>query len=195
MAKADRIGHRAFVVGMLFKGVDGCLELLGAIALLATTRPEIQHAVAWLTRAELAEDPTDFIATHAVNMAHHLTAGTEHFAAAYLLVHGVIKVALVVGLLRELRWMFPVALVVLTAFIGYQLYRLTYLPSWMLGLFTLLDVVVVALIAFEWRLQSLQTPRMQVVPSNTLRHAMPTSRESSGDREADSWPGNERRRP
>lgn len=186
MTKAERIGHRAFVAGMLFKGVDGCLELLGAIALLATTTPEIQHAVAWLTRAELAEDPTDFFATHAVNMAQHLTAGTEHFAAAYLLAHGAIKVALVVGLLRGLRWMFPVALVVLTAFIGYQLYRLTYLPSWALGLFTLLDVVVVILIGREWRVQSLPTPRVQVVPSNALHRATRTAREPPGNREMDS---------
>jgi uncharacterized membrane protein len=151
MVNADRFAHRAFLVGVFFKGLDGCLELIGAIALLLTTRPEIRHAVAWLTREELAEDPTDFFATRAVNMVQHLTSGTQHFAAAYLLAHGAIKLALVAGLLRELRWVFPVALVVLTAFIGYQLYRLTWMPTWSLGLITLIDVVVVALIGREWR--------------------------------------------
>lgn len=151
MFNHGRLAHRAFLAGMLFKGVDGCLELIGAIALLLTTRREIQHIVAWLTRQELAEDPTDFLATHAGNAAHHLTAGTQHFAAAYLLVHGAIKVALVAGLLRGLQWMFPVALVVLTGFIGYQLYRLTHIPSLLLGLLTLIDAAVVLLIAWEWR--------------------------------------------
>lgn len=151
MVNADRLAHRAFLAGMVFKGVDGCLELIGALALFVTTRPEIQRVVAWLTREELAEDPNDFFATHAVSMAQHLTAGTQHFAAAYLLVHGAIKLALVAGLLRGLRWMFPVALIVLTAFVGYQLYRLAHVPSWALGLFTLLDVVVIALIGREWR--------------------------------------------
>ena len=78
---------------------------------------------------------------------------------AYLLVHGVIKLALVAGLLRGLRWMFPLALIVLAAFIGYQLYRFAHIPSWSLGLFTLLDVVVVALIAREWRVQETHEPR------------------------------------
>lgn len=159
MANADRIAHRAFLIGMAFKGVDGCLELIGAAALLLTTRPEIQHVVGWLTREELVEDPRDFFATHAVHLAQHLTAGTQHFAAAYLFVHGAIKVALVIGLLRGLRWMYPVALIVLTAFIGYQLYRLARIPSWSLGLFTLLDVVVIALIWREWRFRGLRTPR------------------------------------
>ncbi len=150
MVNADRLTHRAVLVGRVFKGADGCLELIGAIALFLVTRPEIQHAVAWLAREELAEDPNDFFATHAVRMAQHLTAGSQHFAAAYLLVHGAIKLALVAGLLRGLRWVFPVALTVLTVFIGYQLYRLAHIPSWPLGLFTLLDIVVVALIGREW---------------------------------------------
>jgi uncharacterized membrane protein len=146
--------HRAFVAGMFFKGLDGSLELLGAAALVLTTRPEIRHAVAWLTRTELAEDPTDFFATHALRMAQHLTPGTEHFAAAYLAVHGAVKLALVAGLLREMRRVFPIALAILTALIGYQIYRFTLTPSWPLGLITPIDVVVVVLIAREWRIRN-----------------------------------------
>lgn len=152
MVRADRLAHRAFLVGMFFKGMDGGLELIGAIVLFLTTRPEILHAVACLTRAELAEDPTDFFATRALHVAQHLSAGTRHFVAAYLLVNGVIKLALVAGLLRGLRWVFPAGLIVLTAFVGYQLYRLSNIPSWPLALFTLLDIVVVGLIMHEWRL-------------------------------------------
>lgn len=151
MAHADRIAHGAFLIGMVFKGVDGCLELIGAAALLLVTRPEIQRVAEWLTREELAEDPRDFFATHAVHVAQHLTAGTQHFVAVYLFVHGAIKVALVAGLLRGLLWMFPVALIFLTTFIGYQLYRFAHIPSWSLGLFTLLDAVVIVLIWREWR--------------------------------------------
>lgn len=159
MVNANRLAHRAFVIGVFLKGLDGCLELIGAVALVLTTRPEIRHAVAWLTREELAQDPTDFFANHVVSMAQHLTSGTRHFAAAYLLAHGVIKLALVAGLLRELRWVFPVALFILTIFIGYQVYRFTQMPTWSLGLITLIDVVVVALIAREWRMRALQMQR------------------------------------
>ncbi len=160
MVDANPFTRPAFLAGMNFKGVEGCLGLIGSVALLMTTKPEILHVVAWLTREELAEDPTDLFATRALSMAQHLTASTQHFAAAYLLVHGAIKVALVAGLLRGLRWMFPVALIVLTAFIGYQLYRLVHIPSWSLGAFTLLDAMVVALIGHEWRARRERVPRL-----------------------------------
>lgn len=150
MANFDRITHRAFLAGMVFKGVDGCLELGGAIALLLTSRHELRQVLAWLSRQENG-DPIGFFATHAADMTQHLTVGARHFAIAYLFVHSAIKVALVAGLLRELRWMFSVALVVLTGFIAYQIDRLARFPSWPLGLLTVIDVEVVMLIAWEWR--------------------------------------------
>ncbi|MGN6788606.1 MAG: DUF2127 domain-containing protein [Rhodanobacteraceae bacterium] len=157
MANRDRIAHLAFVAGMILKGVDGCLELIGGMALLLTSRAEIRHAVAWLARQELAADPTGFFADRTASMAQHLTAGTQHFATAYLLVHGAIKLVLVAGLLRGIRWVFPTALAILTVFIGYQLYRLTVRPSWLLGTLTLIDVVVVLLVWREWRTRSVVT--------------------------------------
>ncbi len=181
MVKAEHLAHRAFLVGMTFKGADGCIELMGAIALFVTTRPAVRHMVASLTREELAEDPTDIFATHAVDMAQHLTAGTWHFAAAYLLVHGAIKLTLVAGLLRGLRWVFPVALVALTAFIGYQLYRLAHVPSWALGLFTVLDAIVVILVGREWRMRTKSTLRLGQVLNPPGQHP-PKSRGPRGSR-------------
>ena len=151
MANPGRFAHRAFLAGTALKGLDGCLELLGGIILLTITRPEIRHMIALLTREEFAEDPSDFLANHAAHMAQQLTSGTQHFVAAYLLAHGAIKVALVAGLLRGVRWVFPLALGMLTAFIGYQVWRLMRIPSWALGVFTLIDMAVIALIWHEWR--------------------------------------------
>lgn len=143
--------HRAFRAGVILKGVDGVLELLGGGALLLTAQPSIRHAVSWLTQAELVEDPGDFVANHLVQLVHHLSIGTQHFAGIYLIAHGAIKVGMVAGLLRESRWSFPLALVLLTAFIGYQCYRLTQTASIPLALLTVIDVLVVLLIAREWQ--------------------------------------------
>lgn len=147
----DRASHAAFLVGVIFKGLDGCLELAGAAILLLITQQQIVHIVALLTRGELAEDPGDLLANYALRTAQHLSAGTQHFAALYLLAHGAIKVGLVVGLLRGLRWSYPTALACLAAFTVYQSVRLYRIPSWALGLFTLIDGVVMVLIWHEWR--------------------------------------------
>lgn len=146
-----RLAHRAFRIGILIKGLDGLLELIGSSALLLTSRPAIQHVVALLTRQELIEDPHDFVAQHLLQMTQHLSLGTQNFAGIYLLAHGLVKVAMVVGLLRGVRWAYPAAVVLMTAFIGYQGYRLFHQPSLLLVLLTVIDVTVTGLIVREWR--------------------------------------------
>lgn len=91
------------------------------------------------------------IAAWLLHAAEHLSSGTQHFASAYLLVHGAIKVGLVAGLLRGWHAAYPLALVLLTAFIGYQCYRLFRFHSPVLGVFTAIDIVIVLLIWHEWR--------------------------------------------
>ena len=145
------ISHRAFKLGILVKGLDGLLELAGGSALLLTSRPAIQRAVALLTRQELVEDPHDVVANYLLHMAQHLSLGTRNFAGIYLLAHGLVKIAMVVGLLRGVRWAYPAAVVLMTAFIGYQGYRLFHQPSPLLGLLTVIDVTVTGLIVREWR--------------------------------------------
>jgi uncharacterized membrane protein len=49
-------------------------------------------------------------------------------------------------------WSYPASLVVMAAFIAYQLYRYSYTFSVGLMLLTIFDVIVIALVWHEWRL-------------------------------------------
>jgi len=80
------------------------------------------------------------------------TIGTQHFYAFYLLSHGIIKAALVIGLLRNKLWAYPASLVVLGIFIVYQLYRFSYTHGFGLIVLTVFDVFVMGLIWHEYRL-------------------------------------------
>lgn len=95
--------------------------------------------------------PHGVISAYVLHATANLSASTQHFASAYLLVHGAIKVGLVAGLLRGWRAAYPVALLLLTAFIGYQCYRLFRYHSAALGVFTAIDIAIVLLIWHEWR--------------------------------------------
>ncbi len=95
--------------------------------------------------------PHGAIATWLLHATEHLSSGTQHFASAYLLVHGAIKVGLVAGLMRGWHAAYPLALLLLTAFIGYQCYRLFRFHSPALAVFTAVDIVIVLLIWHEWR--------------------------------------------
>ncbi len=155
----DLLYRRLFDAGVLIKGLDGALEVLGGLVLWLTARPNLIHIVDILTRGELAEDPKDLVATHLRAMAHHLSAGQQHFVSFYLLGHGVIKLVLVTGLLRGWHWSFPAATTALLAFISYQSYRLTQSPSALLLGLTVLDIAVVALVIHEWRVRRIPWER------------------------------------
>jgi uncharacterized membrane protein len=143
--------HLAFEIGVILKGLNGLLELVGGVLLLIFPPNAIQKFIVALTQNELSRDPNDFIATHLRQAAHSLSANDELFAAIYLLSHGVIKAVLVYALLRDKLWAFPWAIGIFAAFGVYQMYRYFVAPSgWLIAL-TVLDALVILLTWFEWQ--------------------------------------------
>ncbi len=140
-----------FEVALLFKGLDGVLEVLGGLFLLLVPKDTLVGWAAALTQHELSEDPKDFIATHLLASAHHLTGGTQTFAALYLLSHGIVKVVLVAAVLRDRLWAYPWMIGFLLVFIAYQAYRLALQPTTGLALLTAFDVFIVWLTWREYR--------------------------------------------
>src|SRR5262245_48834974 len=86
--------RRTFEVGLILKGLDGILEVIGGILLLVISPRAIAHLVHDLTMHELSEDPHDFIARSLVHATGHLTGSATTFGAIYLLSHGAAKVVL-----------------------------------------------------------------------------------------------------
>ena len=145
---------RLFEVGIILKGLDGILETIGGLLLLAITPATINRLAAKLTQHELSEDPKDFIANHLLGYAHGLTGTAVTFAALYLLVHGIVKIVLVAALLRNQIWAYPWMIGFLLIFIFYQLYRLVLSITFGLSALTIFDAVIVWLTWREWRKQT-----------------------------------------
>ena len=148
----ERRIHQIFEIGVLLKGADALVECIGGLALAFVNTSAITSLVDALTQEELIENPNDFVAMHLMSLAQNFTVGTQRFYAFYLLSHGVIKVFLVIGLLRNKLWAYPVSLVVLGLFIIYQLYRFSYTHGVGLIALTVFDVIVMGLIWHEYRL-------------------------------------------
>lgn len=140
--------HFLFRIGISVKGIDGFLEFVCGLALLIAGHSFIRKLVARLAHGELVEDPHDFVATHLVRFANHFSIGTQHFAAIYLLLHGLTKLGLVAGLLRGKLWAYPTALAVLGFLLCYQAYRFIHNHSIALLVFSVVDVIIIFLI---WR--------------------------------------------
>jgi uncharacterized membrane protein len=148
----ERRIHRIFEISILLKGAHALIECIGGLVLALFSTSAVANLVNALTQDELIEDPNDFVAAHLLSLAQNLTANTQHFYAFYLLSHGLVKVFIVISLLRNKLWAYPVSLVVLGLFIVYQLYRFLNTHSFGLIVLTVFDVVVMGLIWHECRL-------------------------------------------
>lgn len=148
-----RLLDTTFWVSLVLKGLDGVLEMIGGVLLLLVSPAQLGTVARLLTQHELAEDPTDFIATHLLHLASHLTEGATLFGAAYLLAHGLVKVVLVSAVLRDKLWAYPWMIAFLLVFIAYQLVVLVVGFSWGLAVLTAFDGFVVWLTWREYRLR------------------------------------------
>lgn len=145
-----RLIHRAFEVGVGLKGLDGALEIIGGLLLLTISPRHVSTLVLQLTQHELSEDPHDLVASYLVRLSKGLTVEGQLFGAAYLLTHGVVKLALVAALLKRRLWAYPAAIGLFALFGAYQVYRYTFTHSLYLILLTILDVVVICLTWLEY---------------------------------------------
>ncbi len=139
-----------FEIALIFKGLDGLLEMVGGVLLLVVSKETLVGWVVAVTQHELSEDPRDFVATHVLAGAQHLSGSSQTFAALYLLSHGIVKVALVLAVLQDRLWAYPWMIGFLLLFIGYQLYRLVLQPTAGVALLTVFDVFIVWLTYREY---------------------------------------------
>ena len=134
----------------MLKGAFAAVETIVGIGVYFVTEQFVFKLLERITREELLEDPRDFIANYLFQSAERFSLSTRNFTAVYLLSHGVIKLWLIMGLLREKLWYYPVALAVFGLFIVYQVYRFTLTHSSWLVLITVVDIVVIALTWYEY---------------------------------------------
>ena len=73
-----------FAIALIFKGLDGLLEMVGGVLLLVVSRETLVGWVVAVTQHELSEDPRDFVSTHVLAGAQHLSGSSQTFAALYL---------------------------------------------------------------------------------------------------------------
>jgi uncharacterized membrane protein len=150
--------HEAFEVSILLKGAHAVIECIGGLILGFVSAEAVRSLVNRFTQDELAEDHRDIVATHLLHWAQGFSVQSQHFYAFYMLSHGVVKLFLVAGLLRNKPWAYPASLVVMGLFIAYQLYRFSYTHGVGLILLTIFDVVVIALVWHEYRLVTHNLP-------------------------------------
>jgi uncharacterized membrane protein len=158
---------RVFRISVTLKAIDGALEIIGGLLLLALSPSKINSLARTLTQHELSQDPHDFVARHVLQATRGLTHGTATYAGIYLLSHGLAKVVVIVAVLRDQLWAYPAMIALLGAFIAYQLYRIALAPTAGLTLLTVFDAFIVWL---TWREYQSKRPGRRPVTGSNGRH-------------------------
>lgn len=149
--REKRIGQ-FFRFSVALKGIHSLLEIMGGLLLLIASPERITRLVIWMTQDELLEEPRNFIANYLLNTSSHLSINSILFGSFYLLSHGVVKLVLVIGLLKNKLWAYPWSLVVLGLFMVYQIYRFSFTHSAGLLVLTVFDGIVLWLIWREYQI-------------------------------------------
>jgi len=150
--KNIKIIGEAFDIGVIIKGIDGIFEIIAGFALVIFPLSKIQQLIIWLTNGELLEDKKDLIANLIINFGNSISIKAYDFTIIYLLVHGFVKVVLVYLLLKKILWSYPVAIIIFFIFGAYQTYQYSLNHSIPLLLLTILDIIVIILTWFEYRI-------------------------------------------
>lgn len=154
-----RFLHWLFEASLAIKGALTSAETMAGLGLMLTSHLRVAQFVFWLTHFEIAEDPTDRLASWTLRALEQFPVSTQTFYAWYLLAHGGLKLAMVVMLWARVLWAYPAAMVVLAGFVIYQTTEFFYTGSPFLLLLALFDAVMIGLIWQEYKaLKAAQQP-------------------------------------
>ena len=135
---------------MIFKGIDGFLEIVGGFLILMIRPPTVNKIVFFLIQHELSEDPKDLFANYLIHAAQGFSLSSQLFGFIYLLSHGIIKIFLVFSLWKQRLWSYPIAMIFFALFGVYQMYKYYLEPSFGWLLLTILDIFIIILTWLEY---------------------------------------------
>ncbi len=143
--------HKIFGFSLILKALNAILEIIGGGLFGIISLEKINYFLFFLFQGELSEDPNDFITSHLVNFFKNLSVPDQVFGSFYLISHGIIKILLVIALWKRKLWAYPLATVIFSIFIAYQLLRYSWSHSFGLIILTVIDIFLIIFIQLEYR--------------------------------------------
>jgi len=140
--------YEVFVGAVVIKGLNAILEI--ALGTLLFFTDIVEDVVSGLVQREIIEDPNSFVANYIQSLLS-TTPQVQTFGALYIVSHGIVKVFLMAGLLRNKIWAYPATMAVLALFITYQLVRYLNTHSILLIFLSIFDAFVAWLVWHEYK--------------------------------------------
>lgn len=140
-----------FDAALILKAVNGAIEVFIALGALFIPPQLVLWFIDFGTAGELAQDTNDPVASLLRESALAFSVSNHTLVAAYLILHGGIKVLLVIGIFAGKRIAYPLFMIGLTVFGAYEAYRGVVRQEMLLQVLAVLDFLLLALTAYEYR--------------------------------------------
>lgn len=145
----ERSLHELFEIGVVLKAIDSSIEILTGAVFALLSASAFQALVQTLTGP--AGGTQGWMGSLIAGIFHGLGAYSQAFWAIILLGHGIVKMFLVIGLLKNKLPAFPISAAVFAIFASYQIYQISSRPSFLLEVITAVDIALVVLIIHEYK--------------------------------------------
>jgi uncharacterized membrane protein len=139
---------KVFEAGLLIKGASALAEFLSGLLLFFVTPASIHRFLTFITQQRLSEDPHDKFAHFVLHSADSLNVSNKGFLVAYLWVLSAVKLISVVGILKNVLWVYPFALITLGLLTLIEIYEIFTRSSIGLAVLTIFDIFILCMI---WR--------------------------------------------
>lgn len=140
-----------FYVGLLIKAVDAVIEFIGGFLLLVLSHSLIDRLIQLIAYPERIEDQNDVIMNYFISISKTLSVSSQHAAAIYMLLHGTIKLAVIWLLFKKKLWAYPLAAIVFTLLIAYEIYSFAHSLSLIVLPLIVIDTALVIVILLEYK--------------------------------------------
>lgn len=127
------------------------LQFIGGSALLLIPTQTLGRWIDYLMWHLISENPDNMIGRWLQHRSHHLSGHATLLVSLYMLSHGVIKLSLVFGLLKEKLWVFPFAFVGFGAILSVEMYHIFFHFFWGFCILMSFDIFVLTMAILEYR--------------------------------------------
>jgi len=146
--KEMKVVDTTFNIILVGKSLFALFETLAGLALFFVKPEQINAAISWITAGHVHEQLINHTMQH---FAHGSVASVQLMAAAYLFIHGAVKLITLVLLWKRILWAYPLSILVFVGFIIYQSYELIAKHSMVMIVVIIIDLLMIGLTWLEYR--------------------------------------------
>jgi len=159
--KHATMDHKLARFLVYFKGIFGIVEFITGIVLLLVGRKSLNNVMLWILNFEPFEDHPKLIDGTTRFITNHVLGNLHTLIALYMIVHGIVAIAVVLALVHKKLWAFPVAGIVMALFILYQMYSLAMAFSLLLSILTIIDIAIIIFLRYEYGRERLRLKMLE----------------------------------